>query len=270
MVTRADRRRAIGIFDSGVGGLTVHAALRRLLPNERLVYLGDTARVPYGTRSSHVITRYALTNGHFLCQRDLKLLVIACNTVSATALPALVAAMPVPVLGMVEPGVTAALRTGAGHIGIIGTPGTIRSGAYQAALLARAPGARVSTAACNLFVPLAEEGWTSGEVPAAVAQRYLGGLKAAGVEALVMACTHYPLLRGAIAAVMGPAVTLVDSAESSAAAAATLLAGLDLLSDATAGSEQFFVTDLSDQFGAVAERFLGRSIGLPEVVDLTG
>ena len=269
-VTSSHAQAAIGVFDSGVGGLTVHAALRRLLPKERLVYLGDTARVPYGSKSPAVIPRYALNNARFLYQFDLKLLVVACNTVSATALPALTAALPIPVLGMVEPGVAAALRTGAKHVGIIGTPGTIRSGAYQEALRRAAPDVRVSTAACNLFVPLAEEGWTTGQIPRDVAHRYLDGLRAAGVDTLVLACTHYPLLRAAIAEVMGVGVTLVDSAETSAAAAARLLAERELLNPSDAGSEQLFVTDLSEQFGAVAERFLGRAVGLPEVVDIAG
>src|ERR1700722_17369700 len=189
------RRRAIGVFDSGVGGLTVHAALRRLLPKERLVYLGDTARVPYGSRSPQVITRYALNNARFLQQFDLKLLVVACNTVSATALPALAAALPVPILGVVDPGVAAPLATGAKHLGVIGTPSTIQSGAYQQAITRLAPAVRVSTATCQLFVPLAEEGWTTGEVPAAVAARYLSGLRSSGVQTLLLACTHYPLLR---------------------------------------------------------------------------
>jgi glutamate racemase len=264
-----DKRHAIGVFDSGVGGLTVHAALRRLLPNERLVYLGDTARLPYGSRSPQVITRYALNNARFLQQFDLKLLVVACNTVSATALPALAAALPVPILGMVEPGVSAALATGARHIGVIGTRSTIHSGAYQGAITERAPGVQVTGAACPLFVPLAEEGWTSGDVATAVARLYLADLRAARVETLLLGCTHYPLLREAITAAMGPGTALVDSAETSAAAAARLLGERGLLSDAPQGSETFFVTDLSEQFSSMAERFLGRPIGLPEVVDIS-
>jgi glutamate racemase len=263
------RSRAIGVFDSGVGGLTVHAALRRLLPRERLVYLGDTARVPYGSRSPQVITRYALNNARFLQQFDLKLLVVACNTVSATALPALADALPVPILGVVEPGVAAALATGAKHLGVIGTPSTIHSGAYQQAIARQAPAVRVSTATCQLFVPLAEEGWTTGEVPAAVAARYLGGLRSSGVQTLLLACTHYPLLREAIATAMGPGTALVDSAETSALAAARLLEEQDLMTDAAVGSEKFFVTDLSEQFGTVAQRFLGRPVELPELVDIS-
>jgi glutamate racemase len=252
-----------------VGGLTVHAALRRRLPNERLVYLGDTARLPYGSRSPQVVIRYALNNARFLQQFDLKLLVVACNTVSATALPALTDALPMPILGVVEPGVSATLATGAQNLGVIGTPGTIRSGAYQREIARRAPSVRVSTASCPLFVPLAEEGWTTGTVPAAVAAQYLGGLRAAGVQTLLLACTHYPLLREAIGATMGPGITLVDSAETSADAAARLLEDRDLLTDATAGAERFFVTDLSEQFGSMAERFLGRPVGMPELVDIS-
>ncbi len=264
-----ERRRAIGVFDSGVGGLTVHAALRRLLPGEQLVYLGDTARLPYGSKSPQVVTRYALNNARFLQQFELKLLVVACNTVSATALPALAKALPVPVLGVVEPGVSAALATGASHVGVIGTRSTIASGAYQQAIARQAPSVRVSTASCALFVPLAEEGWTTGEVPTAVATRYLGGLRSTGVQTLVLACTHYPLLRAAIADAMGPGTTLVDSAETSATAASRLLKERDLLCDAAVGGERFFVTDLSEQFGTVAERFLGRPVELPELVDIS-
>ena len=177
------------------------------------MYLGDTARVPYGSRSPQVITRYAQNNARFLAQFDLKLLVVACNTVSATALPALTASLSMPVLGMVEPGVAAALAGSPSHVGIIGTAGTIRSGAYQTALRARAPEVQFSTAVCPLFVPLAEEGWVSGEVPLAIARRYLTGLERAGVDTLVLACTTTAILRAAIAHAMGRAVALVDSAE---------------------------------------------------------
>jgi glutamate racemase len=266
---RVVSRSAIGVFDSGIGGLTVLAALRRRLPNESIVYLGDTARVPYGTRSPAVITRYAINNGRFLAQFDLKLLVVACNTVSAVALPALADALPIPVLGVVEPGAAEAVRLQRGHVGVIGTPGTILSGAYQTALQRMSPGVRLSAVACNLFVPLAEEGWLTGEVPLGVARRYLEPLRSAGVDTLVLGCTHYPLLKPIIAEVMGASVTLVDSAESSARAAEQLLRERDLLVSGGVGEERYFVTDLSAQFGAVAERFLGRAIVEPEVVDLS-
>lgn len=266
---RTEGRASVGVFDSGIGGLTVLAALRRRLPCESIVYLGDTARVPYGTRSPAVITRYAINNARFLAQFDLKLLVVACNTVSAVALPALAEALPIPVLGVVDPGAVEAARLQHGHVGVIGTPGTILSGAYQGALQRLSPGLRISAAACNLFVPLAEEGWLTGEVPLGVARRYLEPLRAGGVDTLVLACTHYPLLRPVIAEVMGAGVSLVDSAEASARAAEQLLRERGLLSAAAIGKERYFVTDLSAQFGVVAERFLGRPIAEPEVVDLS-
>ena len=168
-----DSRRPIGVFDSGVGGLTVLKALMARLPNESTLYLGDTARVPYGTKSAEVVTRYSLKNGEFLLERGVKVLVVACNTASAVALPAMEAQLRVPVLGVIVPGArTAALKTRSGKVGVIGTPGTIRSGAYQRALEAARPGAVVVARSCPLFVPLAEEGWVSGDVPRLVAREY--------------------------------------------------------------------------------------------------
>ncbi len=263
------RARAIAVFDSGVGGLTVLAALRRRLPREDLVYLGDTARVPYGTRSPQVVTRYALNNARFLGGFSPKLLVVACNTVSAVALPALEAALTVPVLGVVEPGAAAAAALRGGHVGVIGTAGTIRSGAYQAALGRVAPGVRVTAAACPLFVPLAEEGWTAGEIPVRVAHRYLDGLVASGIDTLVLGCTHYPLLRAPIAQVVGPRVRLVDSAEAVAEAAGARLSRDGLARGEGAGADRMFVTDLGGDFGALARAFLGRPIPPPEVVDIS-
>jgi glutamate racemase len=263
--------RAIAVFDSGVGGLTVLAALRARLPAEDLIYLGDTARVPYGARSAPVVTRYARNNAGFLARFEPKLLVVACNTVSAVALPVLEGSLPFPVLGVVEPGAAAAAARQRGHVGLIGTPATIRSGAYQAALGRLAPGARVTAQACNLFVPLAEEGWTEGDVPSQVARTYLGGLVQAGIDTLVLGCTHYPLLRGVIAEAVGPHVTLVDSAEATAATAEALLdtRGLRRPSDAP-GTEKIFVTDLPENFASLSQRFFGREVELPEVVDITG
>ena len=262
--------RPIAVFDSGVGGLTVLAALRRVLPGEDLVYLGDTARVPYGTRSAQVVTRYALNNARFLGRFDPKLIVVACNTVSAVALPAMEAAVSVPVLGVVEPGARAAAAVQRGHVGVLGTAGTIRSGAYQAALARLCPGARVEARACPLFVPLAEEGWTHGDIPTAVARRYLADLSQSGVDTLLLGCTHYPLLREAISLAMGPGVALVDSAEATAASALALLRDRGLARpDGDAGGERIFVTDLGETLGALAERFLGRPVPAPEVVDIS-
>jgi glutamate racemase len=261
----------IGVFDSGVGGLTVLKALMERLPHESTLYLGDTARVPYGTKSGEVVTRYSLKNAQFLMDRGIKLLVVACNTASAVALPALSAALPVPVLGVIAPGARAALRrTRGGGVGVIGTPGTIRSGAYQRELQAADPNVRVKARACPLFVPLAEEGWTTGEVPHLVAREYLADFTRDGVDTLVLGCTHYPLLKGIIAEVVGPGVALVDSAEATAAAAALLLAERELLAPAGhAPTHGSFVTDVPERFMEVGARFLGRPIPSAEQVDLS-
>ncbi|MHB1845635.1 MAG: glutamate racemase [Deltaproteobacteria bacterium] len=257
----------IALFDSGVGGLTVLAALRRRLPAEDLVYLGDTARVPYGTRSPEVIARYAERAATFLARFGPKLVVVACNTVSAVALPAVERHVSAPVLGVVEPGAAAAARLGRAHVGVIGTTGTIQSGAYQRALASLAPNVRVTARACPLFVPLAEEGWTQGELPLLVARRYLAELS--GVEALVLGCTHSPLLRDVIALAMGPKVALVDSADATADAAAERIAREGLQAPGSGhGNERFYVTDLAASFPPLAARFLGRPVAGAELVDL--
>ncbi|NOK37466.1 glutamate racemase [Corallococcus exercitus] len=271
---RQDSHGPIGVFDSGIGGLTVLKALMARLPHERTLYLGDTARVPYGTKSGEVVTRYSLKNAEFLLERGIKLLVVACNTASAAALPALQAALPVPVLGVIEPGARTALqRTRGGGVGVIGTPGTVRSGAYQRALEAGNPKVAVKAMACPLFVPLAEEGWTTGDVPLLVAKEYLAGFARDGVDTLVLGCTHYPLLKGVIAEVVGPHVSLVDSAEATAEAVATLLGEKGLLAPpapASVGAPEhaFFVTDVPERFVEVGARFLGRPIPSAEQVDL--
>ena len=256
----------VGIFDSGVGGLTVQKAILERLPGLDTVYLGDTARVPYGSKSAEVVTQYSLRNARFLVARDIDLLVVACNTASAVALPALREALAVPVLGVVEPGARAAARASrSGRIGVIGTPSTVASGAYQRALAAERPDAQVIARACPLFVPLAEEGWTdpSDEVVRAVARRYLDPFSAAGVDTLVLGCTHYPLLKGAIAAEL-PGVALVDSADAIASDVARCCGS----GDAREASHSFFVTDVPGRFLAVAARFLGRPVESAEQVDI--
>ncbi len=209
----------IGICDSGVGGLTVQRAILDALPTVDTVYLGDTARVPYGTRSAETVIQYSLRNARLLARQGIDLLVVACNTASAVALPALRAELPFPVLGVVEPGARAAARaTRRGRIGVIGTQGTVASGAYQAALRRERPDAEVIARACPLFVPLAEEGWTDpgDEVVRGIVHRYLAPVRDAGVDTLVLGCTHYPLLERAIAAEL-PGIRLVDSARAIAA-----------------------------------------------------
>src|SRR5512140_1266644 len=222
----------IGVFDSGVGGLTVLRALLERLPEEDFVYLGDTARLPYGTKSPESIRRYALQAASLLRNRGVKCLVVACNTASAVALEALALEFaPVPVLGVLEPGAAAACRaTREGRIAVIATESTVRGGAYQAAIARRLPRACVTARACPLFVALAEEGWTEGPVVDAVAHRYLDDLfgpaaGAAAPDTLVLGCTHFPVLAPALRAMLGPRIAIVDSAETTAAALAEVLAG---------------------------------------------
>ncbi len=273
----------LGIFDSGVGGLTVQRAILERLPWVDTIYLGDTARVPYGSKSPEVVTQYSLRNARFLVARGIDLLVVACNTASAVALPALRTALAVPVLGVVDPGARAAVRaTRSGRIGVIGTASTIASGAYRAAILSARPGCEVVSRACPLLVPLAEEGWTDpeDEVVRAVARRYLAPFSEANVDTLVLGCTHYPLLREALAREL-PGVVLVDSASSVAAAVEERL-GVEEMGAEVGGPEarggirereathRFFVTDTPDRFRAVAERFLGRAVQEAEQVDIPG
>ena len=260
----------IGVFDSGVGGLTVLRALIARLPGEHTIYLGDTARVPYGTRSKEVVTRYAVLCARHLAARGIKMLVVACNTVSADSLPALADALPIPVVGVIEPGArAAAAKTRGGTIAVLGTPGTVASGAYQSALRRLAPLSSVVARACPLFVPLAEEGWTEGEVPRLVAERYLGDLRRGGVDTVLLGCTHYPLLANVIAEVMGPGPALVDSAQATADAVAQLLQARGLLRNGTAAWHRTICTDLPDRFHRMAERFLGWPVESVEAVDLS-
>ena len=256
--------RPIGVFDSGVGGLTVFKALEQALPGESLIYLGDTARVPYGTRSADTVKRYAREAVAFLRRCEIKMLVVACNTASAVAMET-IASDGLPVLGVIEPGARRAVELSeTGRIGVIGTRATIGSGAYAEAIRALEPAADVISRACPLFVPLAEEGWTDNTVASEVARTYLEPFGRAGVDALVLGCTHYPLLRGAIGQVMGPSVRLVDSAESVAAEVRARLESEPALAanadDPSGVDHHFFVTDVPEPFQAVAERFLGRPI----------
>ena len=264
--------RPLAVFDSGIGGLTVLRALRRRLSREPVLYLGDTARVPYGTRSDDTVLRYAREATAFLLSRDVKAVVVACNTVSAVALDALAAEISVPLVGVLEPGAREACRrTRTGKIGVIGTAATVRSGAYARRIQELRPGTVVRQAACPLFVPLAEEGWVDGAVPQMVAESYLGELRRAGVDTLVLGCTHYPVLRGVLAATMGETVELVDSAEAAADEVARLLgeAGLEASgASADATGVHFFVTDSSERFREVGSRFLGSPLARLEQVSL--
>lgn len=257
------------MFDSGVGGLTVLRQLGLALPGEPLIYLGDTARVPYGTKSPDTVIRYARACARVLTERGIKLLVVACNTASAYALDVLRDETAVPVIGVVEPGAATAVdATRSGRIGVIGTAGTVTSGQYAAAITARMPDAVVLARACPLFVPLAEEGWTAGPVPRQVAEQYLAPLLAERIDVLVLGCTHYPLLKDVVREVAGPEVTLVDSAEATARVVAETVDALGLRHESPGEAlPRYLVTDAPEQFEAVGARFLGQSLAGVEWVD---
>jgi glutamate racemase len=280
----SDQQLPIGIFDSGVGGLTVYRALHEHLPNERFVYLGDTARVPYGTKSLATVERYAVENAQFLAARGIKLLVVACNTASALALPAIRKALKIDVVGVIGPGARAAVAAkeqagGLRTIGVIATESTVQSGAYTNAIQKADPNATVIERACPLFVPLAEEGWEDNDVARTIAQTYLRDLRS-NIESLVLGCTHYPILRGVIQEAVGDDVTLIDSGEATAAEVRTLLEekGLARTTPPTGALtrqlcddlDHFYVTDAAERFARVAERFLGSKPSRLEAVEIWG
>ncbi|MCL2760911.1 MAG: glutamate racemase [Desulfuromonadales bacterium] len=254
--------KAIGLFDSGVGGLTVLKEVIALLPYEDTIYFGDTARVPYGTKSSETVIRFAKEITSFLINRDIKLLVVACNTASAVSLDELQTEFSIPIVGVIDPGARrAASVTKTGHVGVIGTEGTIRSSAYTKAIKRINPDIDVIATPCPMFVPLAEEGWLDNEITKLTAETYLKGLKAQGIDTLVLGCTHYPLLKGIIGEVMGNDVKLVDSAEETAFTVSGILKDQRILKDSNRqGNHHYFVTDVPAGFVKVGNRFLGSSI----------
>lgn len=257
----------IGVFDSGLGGLTVARALLQRLPAESLVYVGDTARVPYGPKSPDTVRRYALQIGEWLVEQRVKCVVVACNTATAHALQTLQSALPVPVVGVIQPGARAAVRaTSNGPIGVIGTSGTIASGAYTNAIeLEAAREMIVHGVACPLFVPLVEEGWNEHPAARLIAHEYLEPLRIRKVDTLVLGCTHYPLLQNLIAAEMGSDVTLIDSAAETAAEVATVLAARDLLASALQRpTHRFVASDAPAHFLDLGSRFLGQALGAVE------
>ncbi len=269
------RNAPLGVFDSGLGGLTVVRALREALPNEEIVYLGDTARVPYGTKGAATVTRYALTCANHLVQRGVKAIVIACNTVSAVAPERLRVELDLPVLGVIDPSArAAAAATRAFRVGVLATAGTIASGAYPRALSACSTRIETYGQPAPLFVPLAEEGWTEGDVPHLAARRYLEPLARAHVDVIVLGCTHYPLLHSVIEAeakaLVGPDVKIIDSARAVAREVSSFLLDRSLLRDPAlgAGSVKLLVTDLPKSFDATASRFLGHDVDGAEQVDL--
>jgi glutamate racemase len=264
--------RPIGVFDSGIGGLTVVSALRALLPNESIFYLGDTARVPYGGKSAATVQRYSLEIAGMLLAENSKTIVVACNTASALALSKLEETLPVTVTGVILPGARAAIaKTRTGHVGVIGTRATINSGAYDRALHTLNPEVRVTARACPLLVPLIEEGWIESPITDEIILQYLAPLLTDGIDTLVLGCTHYPLLRNAIARLLGDKITLVDSAQNCALAVRDLLAREDLGAPGTTGGKlQVALTDPPDAFLRVAREALQLDVGEVQVREVSG
>lgn len=276
-----DPNLPIGIFDSGVGGLTVYRALHERLPGEHFIYLGDTARVPYGTKSLATVERYAIENSRFLETRGIKLLVVACNTASALALPAIRSAVNVEVIGVIHPGAQAAVARAKGKsIGVIATEATVQSEAYAKAIAEISPDTVVIERACPLFVSLAEEGWAETEVAQAVSEEYLIDFRNSEIGALVLGCTHYPILNGVISRTLGSEVPLIDSGVATATEVQSRLdsSGLARTSVERRSRERqlcddldhFYVTDAAQRFAKVAERFLGTSPSVLEAVEVWG
>ena len=256
-----DSQKPIGIFDSGIGGLTVFKALTELMPSERFVYLGDTARVPYGTKSADVVLKYALQDSLFLLDHGVKGIVIACNTASAYALDHLQGKLTVPVMGVIEPGARAGLAATKNHrIGIIGTEGTIRSGVYESVLKKMSERIFCLSKATGLFVPLVEEGVQHPEILKPIFHHYLSDFLVHNIDTLILGCTHYPLLKDALQNFFGPSVSLVDSAQATAQAVQQKLRELELIShEKTKGDDQIFVTDAPDRVFRIAKSFLNGS-----------
>jgi len=252
-------QKAIGIFDSGVGGLTVLKELVAKLPREHTIYLGDTARVPYGIRSPETVTRYSFENTQFLLAQEIKMLVVACNTASAISLGAVKKEFPLPVIGVLEPGARAAVAvTRARKVGIIGTEATVASGAYEKAIRMLAPDIQVFSYACPLFVPLVEEGWFDNDVAELAARRYLEPLRTSGIDTLVLGCTHYPLLKKVIGRVIGENITLIDSATETAKEVADVLGKLHWeRPDREDVIRRYYVTDSPVRFEKIGKLFLG-------------
>jgi glutamate racemase len=260
----------IGVFDSGIGGLTVVREIMRQLPNESIIYFGDTARVPYGPKSPETVVRYSREITSFLRDQGVKAIVVACNTATAHALPTLRAEYDLPIIGVIEPGSRAAARaTKSGVVGVIGTQGTINSRAYERAIAAERPDTRITARACPLFVPLVEEGWLNTEATTLIAQEYLRPFFEDQIDTLVLGCTHYPLLKRVIGEVIGRPIRLIDSAEETAAETATVLREQALeQSNGSKPTYRFIASDVPAQFLRVGERFLGQSLERVETVTL--
>ncbi len=251
-------KHAIGIFDSGVGGLTVYKSIRKAFPNEDLIYFGDTARVPYGPKSPDTIIDYSVQNARFLLQLGVKILVVACNTSSAVAIPFLKKLTSIPIIGVIEPGSEVALSTTRNNkIGVIGTEGTIKSQAYSKAIKERVPEAEIFSAACPLFVPIVEEGWQDKPIAESIVRDYLSPLINSDIDTLVLGCTHYPLLKDVIQKVVGEKVSLVDSADAIALHLKDFLPAQD---KTKSGTDTFYVSDNEEKFATIAQNILEKPI----------
>ena len=254
-------KKSIGVFDSGVGGLTVVRELIRQLPCEDIIYFGDTARVPYGIKSKETVIRFSIENILFLLKQDVKLICVACNTVSSVALPIIRNHFKVPIVGVITPGVREAVyATQNKRIGVIGTRGTVRSRTYENEIKQLDPNVTVLSVACPLFVPFVEEGWLKGKVVLEVARTYLKSLKDAGVDTIILGCTHYPLLKPVIKEVMGKEVKLIDSAKKVALEVKNILTAEGLLNRNRRGKHKFYVSDNPEWFSGLAKRFLGKTV----------
>ena len=262
--------RPIGVFDSGIGGLTVVRELIRQLPHESIIYFGDTARVPYGPKSPDTVRRYSREIAHFLSDEGVKAVVVACNTATAHALPVLREEFTMPIVGVVEPGARAAVAaTRNQSVGVIGTVGTINSGAYERAIKSLAPGIEITARPCPLFVPLVEEGWLCTEATRLIAHEYLGPMAGSRMDTLVLGCTHYPLLKPLLAEVLGQQVQLIDSAEQTAAETARTLDAKGLrAAPAASPVYRFIASDAPQQFLQLGQRFLGAAIARVETKTL--
>ncbi len=259
---------SIGIFDSGVGGLTVAKEIIRQLPNENIVYFGDTARVPYGIKSRQTVIRFSIENILFLLKQDVKLICVACNTASSFALPVIKNHFRAPIIGVITPGVREAVYASRNkRIGVIGTKGTIQSRTYETEIKQLDPKVKVTAVACPLFVPFVEEGWLNGEVVESVVRTYLKPFSAAGVDTVILGCTHYPLLKPVIQEVLGKNVTLIDSAKQVAFEVKKILASEDMLNRGKGGKHKFYVSDNPEWFSSLAQRFMGRKLMNVKKVD---
>lgn len=264
------KQKAIGVFDSGLGGLTVLKEISKILPNENIVYFGDTARVPYGPRSSETVTKYTFQSINFLLEKDIKAIVIACNTASARSLAAAQERYNIPIIGVIKPGSKGALlKTANNKIGIIGTEGTISSRAYESEILKNEPSAHVLSKACSLFVPIVEEGWSNTEVARLTAKEYLKDFDHTEIDTLVMGCTHYPMLYETLLKVTENKVNLVNPAVETALDLKSLLEEKDLINDnLTKGIYEYYVSDLPVKFKKIAEDFLEQSVEGVRVIEI--